>query len=295
MSAGVVVPDKDGNISAESYLGLLPAGYLFVSKPETLNVKEFEEMKGFGSATVDKFQKKIAIRRMSESEMEAAQNLIDETQPLFVTYEYGQFVSFDSWAKEAKNGVISADVLSAAIQKKTEGASFVVKQDLKKDDLYAIGYHDGVKMVILASGAKVQSEANFEVMYRLYNKNTGEHFYTADDFEKNTLIDYGWQYEGEAWKAPVTSDTPVFRLYNKNAGDHHYTPDKEEKDTLVKLGWEDEGIGWYSAGETGIPLLRLYNKNAIAGAHHYTVSEEERDGLVKLGWIDEGIGWYGLR
>lgn len=131
-------------------------------------------------------------------------------------------------------------------------------------------------------------------MYRLYNPNSGEHFYTANTGERNDLIGYGWKYEGVGWTAPITSDIPVFRLYNPNAGDHHYTKDASERDFLVSVGWNYEGIGWYSADDSGVPLYRQYNPNAIAGAHNYTTDAAERDMLVGYGWKDEGIGWYGV-
>ena len=131
------------------------------------------------------------------------------------------------------------------------------------------------------------------MMYRLYNPNSGEHFYTGSVEERDYLVSLGWNFEGNAWEAPVTSDIPVFRLYNPNAGDHHYTPSAEERDNLVNAGWNYEGIAWYSASPEGKPLHRLYNPNAVAGAHHYTMSEEERDNLIDLGWQYEGIGWFG--
>lgn len=132
-------------------------------------------------------------------------------------------------------------------------------------------------------------------MYRLYNPNSGEHFYTASAAEKNNLVKVGWRYEGIGWTAPENSNTPVYRLYNPNAGDHHYTMSASEKDNLVKAGWKCEGIGWYSDDDKGTPLYRQYNPNAIAGAHNYTTSEAENDNLVSLGWKEEGIGWYGVK
>ena len=83
------------------------------------------------------------------------------------------------------------------------------------------------------------------LMYRLYNPNTGEHFYTGSKREGNKLVDAGWNYEGIAWEGPVKSNTPVYRLYNPNVGEHHYTPSKRERDNLIKISWNDEGIGWY--------------------------------------------------
>lgn len=127
-------------------------------------------------------------------------------------------------------------------------------------------------------------------MYRMYNPNSGEHFYTDSSSERNRLFRVGWNEEGIGWYAP-TKGTPVYRLYNPNAGDHHYTTSAGERKNLVKLGWRYEGVGWYSGGNA--PLYRQYNPNARAGAHNYTLSKGENDRLVKLGWRDEGIAWYG--
>lgn len=134
-------------------------------------------------------------------------------------------------------------------------------------------------------------------MYRLYNPNSGEHFYTANAGEKNHLTNIGWIYEGIGWIAPKTSDYPVYRLYNGNGGEHHYTMNKAEKDMLVRAGWKYEGIGWYSADpkdSNSIPLLREYNPNAFANNHNYTTSKPEHNWLISLGWKDEGKAWYAL-
>lgn len=129
-----------------------------------------------------------------------------------------------------------------------------------------------------------------EAMYRVYNPNSGEHFYTRDSNEKNTLLQAGWRYEGVAWNAPQ-SGAPVYRMYNPNAGDHHYTLDAAERDNLKRAGWRYEGISWYSGGTQ--PLYRLYNPNAKTGTHHYTLNTNERDHLKQVGWRYEGIAWYG--
>ena len=148
-----------------------------------------------------------------------------------------------------------------------------------------------------ATGGTTVVSADSMIMYRLYNPNSGEHFYTSSVGEKNVLTSAGWNYEGEAWVAPKSSNTPVYRLYNSNSGEHHYTTSEGEKNNLVSIGWNDEGIGWYSNDSQTTPLYRLYNPNAKgpqeAGAHHYTTSAAERDSLVAAGWNSEGIGWYG--
>jgi hypothetical protein len=131
-------------------------------------------------------------------------------------------------------------------------------------------------------------------MQRLYNPNSGEHFYTGNTNERDHLVRVGWRSEGTGWTAPKSSDTPVYRLYNPNAGDHHYTTSAYERDSLVKAGWRYEGVGWYSSDSEAVPLYRQYNPNAKAGAHNYTTSKAENDYLVRVGWNAEGIGWYGV-
>ena len=132
------------------------------------------------------------------------------------------------------------------------------------------------------------------MMYRLYNPNSGEHFYTGSIVERTNLVNAGWNFEGNGWKAPTNGGYSVYRLYNPNAGDHHYTNSDEERDNLIADGWQYEGVAWNSADPNDKPLYRLYNRNAQSGAHHYTMSKEERNNLISVGWEYEGIGWFGL-
>ncbi len=131
-------------------------------------------------------------------------------------------------------------------------------------------------------------------MRRLYNPNSGEHFYTASAFEKVELVKVGWNYEGIGWLGPNSSKTPVYRLYNSCAGDHHFTMSAHERDLLKRVGWIDEGVGWYSDDAQTTPLYRQYNPYASSGTHNFTASKSENDYLVSIGWRAEGIGWYGL-
>ena len=132
------------------------------------------------------------------------------------------------------------------------------------------------------------------LLYRMYNPNSGEHFWTGSGQEVADLVNAGWDFEGDGWWAPLEGQ-PLYRLYNPNAGDHHYTMDASERDNLVNAGWRYEGDAWNSAPEgEGYPLYRLYNPNAQAGSHHLTASAEERDNLCNAGWTYEGVSCRGL-
>ena len=133
-------------------------------------------------------------------------------------------------------------------------------------------------------------------MLRLYNPNTGEHFYTGNEKEKDFLVTAGWTFEGGGFYALTKSDKPVYRLYNPIAGDHHYTGSAKERDYLITGGWKYEGIAWYASNaQDGVKMYRLYNPNAETGTHHFTTSEKEKENLEKLGWKYEGIAFYACK
>lgn len=167
-------------------------------------------------------------------------------------------------------------------------------------------YTTGYSAVDNGAKALKVSVVPADVLNRLYNPNSGEHFYTKDVVEKDTLVDLGWHDEGIGWTSPVDSSKPVYRLYNPNAGDHHYTTSPNERDILVTVGWKYEGIGWFSAEgafthkpavdvET-VDVYRQYNPNAkAAGAHNYTTNEAENDFLVSVGWLEEGLAWKAMK
>ena len=133
----------------------------------------------------------------------------------------------------------------------------------------------------------------YEAMFRLYNPNSGEHFYTSSTVERDHLISVGWNDEGTGWTAPKAGDA-VYRLYNPYAGEHHYTLSTVERDSLIAAGWNDEGIGWRSDPAQRVALYRVYNPNEYANNHHYTKEAGERDILLSKGWQDEGTAWYGI-
>lgn len=201
-----------------------------------------------------------------------------------------------------KRGIASVIVEHAYMSSASDVSRFLSSADklwaLGEADARGIAAYFGLKKEpipdVLPTPRASYDPKTQNVMYRLYNPNSGEHFYTASQAERYNLVQLGWQSEGIGWYAPKKSNTPVYRLYNPNAGDHHYTVSVAERDWLVSLGWNDEGIGWYSDDQKGVPLYRQYNPNAVSGAHNYTVSKGENDYLVSLGWHGEGIGWFGL-
>jgi len=132
-------------------------------------------------------------------------------------------------------------------------------------------------------------------MYRMYDPNGFEHFYTGSTEERDFLVEQGWHYEGIGFTFPLATGLPVYRLYDRyNTFEHLYTMDEAEKNALIAQGWVLEGIAFNSAFENEVPQYRLHNPNATRGAYHFTASIEERDYLISLGWEYQGIGWYSM-
>ncbi len=133
-------------------------------------------------------------------------------------------------------------------------------------------------------------------IYRLYNPKTKEHLWTASRNEYDTLVQYGWNQEGAAWRSPGDG-TGVYRLYNPKSKDHHYTSSKREAEVLIDLhGWRYDNKGkpvFYSGGFMNV--YRLYNPQFTCGSHHLTKSANEYNTLFKTyNWKQEGIAFYSI-
>lgn len=149
--------------------------------------------------------------------------------------------------------------------------------------------------MVTGGDAIVVNAANISPVFRLYNVNTGEHFYTASETEYKALQRVGWNDEGVGWYVEPGVGNPVYRVYNPNAkgGDHYYTMSKGEAEILVNLGWKWDNDGmpaFYSNGK--VPLYVEYNPNAESGAHNYTTSLSENNYLLDIGWQEGNVAWY---
>lgn len=148
-------------------------------------------------------------------------------------------------------------------------------------------------LIALVLTSKHVSASEKEVVYRLYNPNSGEHFYTTSFYEQNTLKNVGWRDEGVGWQA-ATKGTPVYRVYNPNVkgGNHYYTMSNYEAKSLIKAGWRWDNNAkpvFYSGGS--VNLYVAYNPNAQSGSHNYTTNVYEQNNLLKNGWKYGAIAW----
>ena len=94
---------------------------------------------------------------------------------------------------------ISLDPSSLDLTLDSESTPLTVVYDpeVTDDNLEAPVFESSDEDVVTVSEAPAPVET--VTMYRLYNPNSGEHFYTSDTAERDNLINLGWLDEGIAW------------------------------------------------------------------------------------------------
>lgn len=133
-------------------------------------------------------------------------------------------------------------------------------------------------------------------VYRRYNPGNGEHFYTTDKTEADSLVTvHGWTDEGIGWYAPkdkANRGDPVYRFYNPILGVHRYTADKTEREALLYYGWNAEGVLCYSSKANGVPVYRLKNPNNEQ--ENFTLDPKEAVMNIRAGWLNEPFTFYAV-
>ena len=125
-------------------------------------------------------------------------------------------------------------------------------------------------------------------VYRMYNPNKGQHMFTSNYDEAQSLSDNGWNDEGIAWK--YGDGGRVYRLYNPNNGDHILTTGLLEVVENVMAGCKLEGVAFKQGNN--VSVYRLYSEGS--GQHFYTASVDEKNSLINQGWKDEGEAFKGV-
>ncbi|MEM8827730.1 MAG: hypothetical protein AAGE96_00045 [Cyanobacteria bacterium P01_G01_bin.19] len=134
-------------------------------------------------------------------------------------------------------------------------------------------------------------------VYRFYEFQNGFHFYTADENEKETVVELSidgqlnYELENVAFrvladdKDSLTGESiehakPVYRFFNQDTGSHLYTMDEFEKDFIIDRldNYSFDGINYYAFESESqdidtIPLYRMYNTQT--GSHLFTTDANE--------------------
>lgn len=141
-------------------------------------------------------------------------------------------------------------------------------------------------------------------VYRFFDEETGVHFYTSSEVEKDNIVENlpNYNLEGVAYQVedPLTGmngANVVHRFRNQDTGIHIYTINEVERnfiaENLTNYEYEGEVFAAYTSQIEGtIPVHRFYNSQL--DAHFYTPSEAERE-IVENdlpNYNYEGIAYY---
>ena len=155
-----------------------------------------------------------------------------------------------------------------------------------------------------ASTSNIDEDIASDVVYRFLNNNTGVHFYTSNETERDATQELdNFSFEGASYESvdPLAENpepSPVYRFLNQDTGVHLYTVSEVERDATQELdnfSFEGEVFFAYPTEEEDtIPIYRFFN--TVTGAHFYTPSAAERDSVEANlpDFVSEGVAYYAL-
>ncbi len=135
------------------------------------------------------------------------------------------------------------------------GTHFFTASDAERDNVIATLPHFNFEGNVFDSNAVAGSSTEVTPVFRFLNTETGVHFFTSSEAEKDNIIATlpQFSFEGvayQAFNAPGTEREAVFRFFNTETGTHFYTSNEAEKDniisTLPQFNFED--ISYYVGG-----------------------------------------------
>lgn len=131
-------------------------------------------------------------------------------------------------------------------------------------------------------------------VYRFYNTQTGAHFWTISEAEKDNILshtDWPFDFSGVAFHAysddGVIHDNtaPVYRFYNVATQQHFFTISVAERDHILAHypQFHDEGIAWYA-----YPIEQATPESTWQG---YSTTDQTQ---VQFNYVGENIGAFRL-
>ena len=130
-----------------------------------------------------------------------------------------------------------------------------------------------------------------EPVYRFFIPDTGVHFYTADEAERDEITETQPNYvlEGTPYNSAPANDSltgvaPIYRFLNIDTGVRIYTISEAERESIETNlpNYQFEGIAYYGYTEQlegTTPVYRFYNPEI--NTHFYTSSAVERDNVIE--------------
>ena len=72
-------------------------------------------------------------------------------------------------------------------------------RQMRKSEMVKIGVPESLLEEPQGAGSRISDAKSAIPVYRVFNPRTGEHFYTESEYERNILVQRGWNGEGIGW------------------------------------------------------------------------------------------------
>jgi Repeat of unknown function (DUF5648) len=188
---------------------------------------------------------------------------------------------------------------------------FYTTDEFERDRALAGGSYR-LEIIACSVYPAVAGPAGTVPLFRLYNHDSGDHFYTTDANERDRAIARsGYRSEGVACAVFAAGNarpglTALYRLWNGDESDHFYTVDPAENNRAQSGGgYRYEGIACFVFPPTGgppgtVPLYRLYKHDEglldsigdfFSGIGNTIVGAASTIGGALLDTFDSTFGW----
>ena len=159
-----------------------------------------------------------------------------------------------------------------------------------------LSFHPGTigdSNILVSEVPNTANNSTNPTVHRFFRADTGSHFYTASEVERQAIIDNlpHYSYEGASYQAAVNSEVedplsgakPVYRFFNQSTGVHLYTISEVERDYIIDnlSNYTFENVAYHAYDtpqEDTVELYRFYQ--TLGDFHFFTPSVGERDYVV---------------
>ncbi|MCB2187323.1 MAG: VCBS repeat-containing protein [Deltaproteobacteria bacterium] len=156
------------------------------------------------------------------------------------------------WVDNIQWGVSTRRTMYRAYNATLQYHFFTIKQ-AEFNNAVAAGYQDESGDPAKLFYVSQEQAPGTVALHRLYNPNSGRHYYTKNNGERDALVAAGWNFERDEGYIFTAADVApadtveVFRLYHPTIGTHLYTKNAFEAAWVVTNlpPWEQQtSLGW---------------------------------------------------
>ena len=182
--------------------------------------------------------------------------ILSDINPNLVQFSNGESESATEITIQNDDGIIdSNDIIGTSVFRffdSEAGVHFYTASEAERDFVESTLDNYDLENPSFAS-INPENLDNADEIYRFFNTNTGGHFYTADETERDFVINNLDEFVFEdvafyGFEINVDGTIPVYRFFETTSGVHFYTADEAER-TFVEQNLSNynfEGVAYYA-------------------------------------------------